>query len=250
MERQTVTTAFVRRYWRLVISRAYKEATMESPVRGAIMAAIVIAFASLVFWGVEQVVRDVIVSIFSSVLALLFVLAITTYRVPAELHNELGGFIESPLTVTARPKLDKPVNEQVYASLTIENISRVVVEDCVVTLDEFKDESGTERRTYPRQRNLVWSQGDGLDQMKKARRIMMNVPTVVDVANTVTNHEVVMLTQWEASESFVRGTYRATITAHGIWNGLAVETTAKFDLVYSGGNNLTIQLVEGNEKES
>ena len=54
----------------------------------------------------------------------------------------LGGFIENPFLLRARPPLPKHQSEERYASIDVINTSHVTIEKCFLTLDDILDNDG------------------------------------------------------------------------------------------------------------
>lgn len=253
MEKKPLDTKTVRNYWCEVIRRAYKpvwdEITMRVVIIGIVLL-LLVAFISglLLFFGIistgfymdraREAQAGMDASILSAAIFLvLFLLQI--YRVPAEMHDELGGFIENPFQLEARPPLPKYESEPRWASITVVNISPFKIEGCFLTLDDIYDSTG-KSVLLSRQRRLLWSSGEGKTRDKELD-VLPNEPRIVDVATTSPHNIEVTFTTWAGDQSEPRGIYDVVITAHGQWKGTYVPNKKFFTIEYSGRNILTIR---------
>lgn len=241
-------------YWKKVFTRSFQEVWDFFEIRGLIVNAIAAAIVYGVLWygtdfqdflaGFEDqgIIIFWIVVLFMPLLTLL-----NSVTVSARLYNELGGFDENPLTVTALPK--KPLaNTEVWASVKIENTSDHRVENCTLTLERVLNiENQNILRTSER---LTWSGRDQQedDRGDKPKAIIGHDWKICDVAQTQNNLNRIIFTLWFNNNQIApTGNYIAVIKINGEWihpdGTRGFEEEKRFNLEYNGGFDLSLSEV-------
>ncbi len=176
-----------------------------------------------------------------SVVALTVLVLVGIYRIPPEMYNEQGGFIDNPFELNARPPLPKNSDEFRWASITVKNITRFVVNNSFLTLDDILDDTG-KSLIYSRQRRLSWSSGEGFDgnPVNKELDIIPNEPRICDVMTSSPENNSIRTTVWTGEQVFPTGIYEVVISVNGLWKDIRVNKTYHFIIEYKGGNILTI----------
>ena len=156
MKEKELNTKIIRKYWKEVVIRAFKPLWAEMTMRVVIITVVLLLlimgisgiFLTLGWTQVSFLANRITefqvgLSTFSLTLAVFVVLFILSiYSVPAKMYDELGGFIENPFLLRARPPLPKHQSEERYASIDVINTSHVTIEKCFLTLDDILDNDG------------------------------------------------------------------------------------------------------------
>jgi hypothetical protein len=258
MENSTMEKRYIQKYWKEVVKRSFKPIWEEMTMRVLIIALILLLLSagiSGILLALGLIPNDLFVNrvaeaqagistfvVSLGVFVVLFVMRI--YKTPVQMYQELGGFIENPFRLVPRPPVadNRPAYIPRSASLTVENISPFVIEECFLTLERIIDEDG-EDRLYSRQRKLSWSSGEAQDENYGKRvnhplDVISGVQRVADMAEA--QLERLVPTVWRGEQFLPVGIYEMHITAHGTWRGHDIRKSGIFILNYKGGNNVEV----------
>jgi hypothetical protein len=260
MDKKSLETKTIRKYWLEVIRRAVEPVLGELAMRAVgvlffLALIVLITSAIMALLGIVTVpffaerleeFKSILNTSLWTVAVMIGLILIGIYRSAPEMHNELGGFIEMPFKLVARPPLQKFQDESRWASITVVNASPFEIRNCCVTLDNILNQNG-ESVLDSRQRKLLWSSGEGPENRDRELDIVPFVPRVCDVATTSPNNREMSLTTWMGQEAYPMGNYEVIISVHGEWKNIYRHETCHFIVEYAGGNILTI-IEKGKEK--
>lgn len=165
---------------------------------------------------------------------------------PVKMYDELGGFLDNPLSITPEPKRlrsDIPT----WASVKVSNLSRFRVEECTLTLKDVEDMADGKHVLRTSER-LTWS---GRDQMQpdqpgtEGKTIIGKGWRICDIAHTQAKLNRAIFTLWfNNNQTVPPGHYRIEVEVNGEWiredRPIGFSGRVFFDLAYDGGLDLEI----------
>lgn len=227
----------VRRYWRAVWGRAWREATLGA----RLMLVILSALGAALVLGLQVFLEDWLFSAIAGIFYFILLLFWAIREVPPKMHGELGGFVEYPIQAKCNPPLPKRGSSPRTASVTFENIAPQVVRNCYVTLDAVYDSEGNDL-SRDGVRRLMWSGRSFQSGLRSPGEIQLSkrVPEILDIATSGRKGKSFKFSMWSGKFKLPPGKYSICITPHGEWRYLSIGEPIDLILEYLGENKLRV----------
>lgn len=251
-----VTKGMVKQYWSEVRSRAWKRAWIEGEMKtvfiGFALLALSVGLAGvLVLFGVIPPISSLAGLVSQATqggVALLIAFGTTIVlfyvgmnRVPAEMHEELGGFQENPFEIEIFPPKNISETKNRWVSLKVHNATSAKdLIRCSLLLDNiYNFQNG---KIAKREQKLTWS-GREQNQTQAGNQSLPIAATdhaVCDVAVASPSEGIAKYCQWFGNDKVREGKYILNLVVFGSWKDKSYHPKYRVALEFRGGNNISL----------
>ncbi len=226
------------KYWGRVISKGWemiRDKIREGVFGVLIILSIYIAIPYILGLGTKYSLRyfeiispnpqsiydDLLIGIYMLIWMIIFYFASNFIVIPPVLYDEMGGFVEEPITIQPERHPEEMGNQNYYRALKVNNDTPYEVKECMLRLMEVIDVESSES-IIRRDENLTWSNRERESAGDLPKTIPGHNNKICDFAGRVliegdTERKAFLTLAFGPTQFIPVGIYRAIVQISGKW---------------------------------